>query len=113
MIGLGATQDPTAFVTDRQFAGAFPIRAPITARVGGEPARVIFAGLTTPGSYLVRIEIPAALEPGNRPIEVSLGTSPADEGEDVIAAVAQNRKSRRGSDPEWQLRIGSHRDVDF
>lgn len=79
MIGLGATEDPSAFVTGRQFAGAFPIRAPIAARVGGQPATVIFAGLTSPGLYLVRIQIPAPLEPGNQPIEVALGTPPGEE----------------------------------
>ena len=73
MIGLGATQNLSAFVTDRVFAGAFPIDAPITATVGGEPARVVFAGLTTPGLYLVRIGVPSTAKPGNQPIEVAVG----------------------------------------
>jgi len=46
LIGLGATLDPSAFVTDRNFAGAFPV-------AGGEPAQVWFAGLTTSGLSLV------------------------------------------------------------
>jgi len=49
MIGLGATADPSGFVTDRVFSGAFPVSAPVTATVGGASAPVLFAGLTSPG----------------------------------------------------------------
>jgi hypothetical protein len=75
---LGATKDPSAFVTDRQFAGAFPVSSPVAARVGGQTAPVLFAGLTAPGLYLVRIGIPADLKPGPQPIEVSTGDSSTD-----------------------------------
>ena len=34
MIGLGATLDPSKFVTDRVFSGAFPVSAPVTASRG-------------------------------------------------------------------------------
>ncbi len=91
MLGLGATQDPSAFVTDRPFAGAFPIGALLTARVGGLAARVIFAGLTSPGLYLVRIEIPSGLAAGNQPVEVSLGQSPANTTSPFLTLTIQNQ----------------------
>ena len=73
MIGLGATLDPSKFVTDRVFSGAFPVSAPVTATVGGEPANVLFAGLTAPGLYLVRIVVPSDLAAGAQPLQVSAG----------------------------------------
>jgi uncharacterized protein (TIGR03437 family) len=70
---LGATLDPLQFITDRIFSGAFPVSAPVTATVGGEPAKVLFAGLTAPGLYLVRIVVPSDLAPGAQPLQVSAG----------------------------------------
>jgi uncharacterized protein (TIGR03437 family) len=75
MIGLGATQDWSNFITDRIFSGAYPVSTPVTAMVGGKPAPVLFAGLTSPGLYLVRIQLPADLTPGPQPIQVSAGAS--------------------------------------
>ncbi|HWB82952.1 MAG TPA: BACON domain-containing carbohydrate-binding protein [Bryobacteraceae bacterium] len=75
MIGLGATTDPTGFITDRVFAGAYPVSAGVTASVGGEPAQVLFAGLTSPGLYLVRVVIPADLSPGPKSIQIMADSS--------------------------------------
>jgi uncharacterized protein (TIGR03437 family) len=72
MIGLGGTNDASKFVTD-QVPGASPVSATITASVGGEPAQVLFAGLISPGLYLVRIVVPADLSPGPQPIHVLAG----------------------------------------
>jgi uncharacterized protein (TIGR03437 family) len=72
-IGLGSTLDPSQFITDRVFAGAFPVSAAVTATVGGEPATVVFAGLTTPGLYLVRIVVPSDLPVGAQPLQVTVG----------------------------------------
>lgn len=74
MIGLGATVDPSKFITDHLFSGAYPVSAQVTATVGGKTATVSFAGLTTPGLYLVRTEVPAGLSPGPQPIQISAGT---------------------------------------
>jgi uncharacterized protein (TIGR03437 family) len=76
MIGLGSTLDPSKFVTDRVFAGAFPVSAPVTATVGAELADVLFAGLTAPGLYLVRIVVPSDLAAGAQPLQVSVGGIP-------------------------------------
>ena len=76
MIGLGPTVDPSKFITDRIFSGAFPVSTPVTATVGGEPASVVFAGLTAPGLYLVRIMVPPDLAAGPQPLQVSVGGSP-------------------------------------
>jgi uncharacterized protein (TIGR03437 family) len=73
MIGLGATLDPSDFVTNRAFAGAFPLNASVTTTVGGEPAKVVFAGLTSPGLYLVRFIVPPGLSAGSQPLEVVAG----------------------------------------
>jgi uncharacterized protein (TIGR03437 family) len=73
MIGMGSTLDPSKFITDRVFSGAFPISAPVTATVGGTPANVLFAGLTAPGLYLVRIAAPSDLATGAQPLQVSAG----------------------------------------
>jgi len=75
VIGLGATQDPSVFITNQDFAGAYPLAAPITAMVGGLPAQVQFAGLVSPGLYLVRIMVPSGLAAGPQPIQISTGSS--------------------------------------
>jgi uncharacterized protein (TIGR03437 family) len=61
MIGLGKTTDASKFVTDRLFSGAFPVSLQVTATVGGKDAPVLFAGLTSPGLYLVRMVVPKDL----------------------------------------------------
>jgi uncharacterized protein (TIGR03437 family) len=71
MIGMGAPLDSSKFITGQVFSGAFPLSAPVTATVGGERANVVFAGLTAPGLYLVRIEVPSDLTAGNQPLQVS------------------------------------------
>lgn len=71
MIGLGSTADPSSFITDQLFAGAFPLTAQVNATIGGKPAPVAFAGLTSPGLYLVRITVPSGLAQGTQPIQVS------------------------------------------
>jgi uncharacterized protein (TIGR03437 family) len=75
MGGLGATADPSKFVTNQVFSGAYPVSTPIAATVGGEQAQVIFAGLTSPGLYLVRIAIPSDLTAGPKAIQISTGGS--------------------------------------
>ncbi len=71
--GLGATADPSKFVTNQVFAGAYPLSAPVAVTVGGKTAQILFAGLTSPGLYLVRISIPPDLTAGPQPIKVSAG----------------------------------------
>jgi uncharacterized protein (TIGR03437 family) len=75
MIGLGATSDASNFVTNQLFSGAYPVNAPVTATVGGETVPVLFAGLTAPGLYLVRIALPTDLALGPQTIQVSAGGS--------------------------------------
>ena len=73
MVGLGATTDPSKFLTDQLFAGAYPVSAMVTATIGGESASVSFAGLTSPGLYLLRVTIPQDLSPGAQVIQVMAG----------------------------------------
>jgi uncharacterized protein (TIGR03437 family) len=80
MIGLGATADSSKFITDQIFAGAFPAAAQVTATIGSELAPVLFAGLISPGLYLVRLQVPQDLSPGPQAIQVTAGvakTSPS------------------------------------
>jgi len=85
MIGLGGTADPSNFITDRVFTSAFPVSAGVTAKVGGENAPVLFAGLTAPGLYLVRISVPSNLPPGLQAVQIST--------ESTSAGSAQTRSS--------------------
>jgi uncharacterized protein (TIGR03437 family) len=73
--GLGLTQDPSKFLTDQVFSGAWPVSANVTATIGNQPAQVLFAGLTSPGLYLVRIVVPAGLVAGPIPIQITAGTA--------------------------------------
>jgi uncharacterized protein (TIGR03437 family) len=75
VIGVGATADPSNFVTDRGFSGTYPVSAPVSVMVGGEPAPVVSANLTSPGLYIVRITVPSDLGPGPSPIQVTVGNS--------------------------------------
>ncbi len=85
-LGLGSTSDPTKFITNSEFNGALPVSAPVTVTVGGENAPVIFAGLTSPGLYLVRVSIPSDLAPGQQKIQVSTG-SPSAGGAQTIPSL--------------------------
>jgi uncharacterized protein (TIGR03437 family) len=76
VVGLGATQDASKFITNQVFSGAYPVSANVTATVGGENATVLFAGLVSPGLYLVRVQVPADVAPGPQSIQVSAGASP-------------------------------------
>jgi uncharacterized protein (TIGR03437 family) len=87
MIGLGATANPSDFTTNQEFSGAFPVSAQVTATVNGQSAPVIFAGLTSPGLYLVRISIPPDLQPGSPAIQVSTG-NPTDGGTQTSSLLA-------------------------
>ncbi|HTB13441.1 MAG TPA: IPT/TIG domain-containing protein [Bryobacteraceae bacterium] len=75
MIGLGATADPTVFTTTQGFAAAYPVSASVAATIGGESAQVLFAGLTSPGLYLVRVVVPSDLRPGQVSIQISAAGS--------------------------------------
>lgn len=75
MIGLGVTQDGSKFITDQVFSGAYSVSAAVIATIKGETAPVLFAGLTSPGLYLVRIQVPADIPPGPQAIQVSSGGS--------------------------------------
>lgn len=80
VIGLGATSDLSKFITSQNFAGAYPIPVPPMVTVAGENASVVFAGLVSPGLYLVRLTLPSDLQPGPAGIQMSIAgsqTSPA------------------------------------
>jgi hypothetical protein len=90
MIGLGATSDPAKFITNQVFAEAYPVGTNVTAKVGGENAPVLFAGLTSPGLYLVRIAIPTDLAAGPQPILISAGGAQTRSLSLILTAVPTN-----------------------
>ena len=69
LTGLGATADPSAFVTDQLFTSAAPVAATVTIQLGSQKIAPSFAGLTAPGLYLVRVVIPASIAPGDQLIQ--------------------------------------------
>ncbi len=88
MVGLGSTSDPSKFITDRMFSGAFPVSAPVTAGLGGKAADVLFAGLTAPGLHLVRIAVPSDLPAGAQQLQASVGGIPAKPSLALLVAAA-------------------------
>src|SRR5206468_9372199 len=52
LTGLGATADPSAFVTDQLFTSAAPVAATVTIQLGSQKIFPSFAGLIAPGLYL-------------------------------------------------------------
>jgi uncharacterized protein (TIGR03437 family) len=104
MIGLGATADPSKFFTDQPFAGAFPVSAKVTATVGGENAPVQFAGLISPGLYLLRVSIPTDLAAGPQPVQVSAGGAITRPSLLLLLATPPQNLLRNGSVPASAVR---------
>ena len=70
--GLGATVG--GFPTDTMFAGAFPLSNPIQVTLGSTQLTPDFAGLTSPGLYLVRFTVPQTFAPQDAPIHIVSGS---------------------------------------
>lgn len=66
VVGLGRVRD--SWITDRPFLGAFATAAPVEATLGGRAIPVAFAGLISPGLYLVRVTLPMDVPAGNQPL---------------------------------------------
>lgn len=69
-IGLGRTVEN--FPWDRWFDGAFAVANPIRVRLANSVLEPIWAGLVSPGLYLVRLRIPQGLVPGQTPITLEV-----------------------------------------
>jgi uncharacterized protein (TIGR03437 family) len=69
--GLGATIG--GFPTDTMFAGAFPLSNPIQVNLGPAQITPDFAGLVSPGLYLVRMRVPQTFSPQDAPIHLVSG----------------------------------------
>jgi uncharacterized protein (TIGR03437 family) len=67
--GLGATEPHIP--AGRVVSAAARTVAPVTARISGRDARVLFAGLVGAGLYQVNLVVPS-LPPGDHPIELSI-----------------------------------------
>ncbi len=97
MVGMGATIDPKKFITDQSFEGAYPLSAPVTAMVGNEDAPVLFAGLTSPGLYMVRVAIPTDLPAGLQPIQVTAGAGKTSPTLALMVGIARPNLIQQGS----------------
>jgi uncharacterized protein (TIGR03437 family) len=65
--GLGATTTP--FTTEQVFSGAFPLAVPPTIQIGSNSVSAVFAGLVSPGLYLIRVVVPDSAT-GDLPVVV-------------------------------------------
>jgi uncharacterized protein (TIGR03437 family) len=82
-IGLGATSPlPPA---NTNFAGAYPLVEMPGVKLGAVTVQPMFAGLTTPGLYLVRIVVPPGTASGE--VAVSLVTSAGTSRDNVILRI--------------------------
>ncbi len=70
--GLGATVG--GFPTDSMFAGAFTLSNPLQVTLGSSQITPDFAGLISPGLYMVRIRVPDTLAPQDVPIHLVSGS---------------------------------------
>jgi len=66
--GLGRTSG--GFPTDRMFSGAYPVVEPLEVDLGGTRITPQFAGLISPGLYLLRFPVPANSPPGDTLIRI-------------------------------------------
>jgi uncharacterized protein (TIGR03437 family) len=69
--GLGRTSG--GFPTDRMFSGAYTVLEPLTIDLNGVAITPEFAGLTSPGLYLVRFSVPQNTTSGDQPIRIKSG----------------------------------------
>ena len=72
--GLGATADLSLFLTDVSFSEAAPVALPVTLIFAGTPVKAAFAGLISPGLYLVRAVVPQSLLAGDAEVILQAGT---------------------------------------
>jgi uncharacterized protein (TIGR03437 family) len=70
--GFGATSPPVP--AGEIFLGAAPLADPgkLTIRIGGMPARVVFAGLAATGLYQFNVVVPR-VPAGDQPVEAEIG----------------------------------------
>ena len=71
VVGLGRTSG--GFPVDRMFSAAFPVAAPIEVEIGDTRVPAEFAGLISPGLYLVRFTVPADMPAGDVSIRLRSG----------------------------------------
>ena len=60
---------------------------PVTARVGGLPAEVTYAGsgaLMVSGMFQVNLRVPEGVEPGNVPVEIQVGNATSQSGVTIV-----------------------------
>jgi uncharacterized protein (TIGR03437 family) len=84
MVGLGATQDPNLFITDRLFGEAAPLLGKVAIQLANQSINPTFAGLISPGLYLVRFTIPANAPVGDQALQVTVG------GQSTASSVSLN-----------------------
>jgi uncharacterized protein (TIGR03437 family) len=60
---------------------------PVTARIGGRPAEVTYAGsasMMVSGMFQVNIRVPDGVDPGNVPVEIQVGTAVSQSGVTIV-----------------------------
>jgi uncharacterized protein (TIGR03437 family) len=69
--GLGNTNP--AFPSGQVITASANLATPATVTIGGLPATVSFAGLTSTGLYQVNVTVPAGLQAGDNVLTLSVG----------------------------------------
>jgi hypothetical protein len=68
--GLGATNPAVA--SGMLVSTPVPVVRPVSVRIGGADARVLFAGLVSPGLYQLNVTVPSELPAGDAPVVVEM-----------------------------------------
>jgi uncharacterized protein (TIGR03437 family) len=68
---------PTAPAVDpsKVFSGAAPTSTPVSVTIGGQPAKVLFAGLSGAGLYQINVVVPTVAA-GDQPVTASVNGVP-------------------------------------
>lgn len=68
--GFGPTNPPTAFGSGSIIPG--PLASAVTFTIGGQPAAVLFAGMTTVGEDQFNVVVPPGLAAGDQPVVATI-----------------------------------------
>lgn len=68
--GDTAPEVPDGSVT----TGKLNLATPATVLIGGNPAQVVFAGVTAPGIYQFNVTVPSSTPSGDNPVQIMIGS---------------------------------------
>ena len=75
LYGTGFGPTNPAVDPSKVFSGAAPTKTPVSVTIGGQPANVLFAGLSGAGLYQINVTVPAVAA-GDQPVTASVNGVP-------------------------------------